>query len=228
MGWVKEGSGEAGIGQGGQHSSLNFKLWVFLFCEMAQRCLQEQACLSYQCFYLEPLWCHWPYFLWRKQVAPLDSSFLDCQLVTQNGIIYILYSALARPGKAYMWAAWHLVAFSNCFSNELVSPCFVIGSSAGAAGSCWPPSSHSLILSWAPRNLAVSFLWADLVGYAGKVLKDWRPHILDFLDNSDRKYCVLLSECVFQFRIWKTQPHLQNACSKCRCLGNDVSTFPPP
>lgn len=36
------------------------------------------------------------------KVAPLDSSFLDCQLLTQNGVIYILYSALAQSGKAYM------------------------------------------------------------------------------------------------------------------------------
>lgn len=142
-------------------------------------------------FYLEPLWRHRPYFLWRKQVAPLDSSFLDCQLVTRNGVIYILYSALAQPGKACMWTGWHLVAFSNCFPNEPLSPCFVIGSSAGAASSCWPPSSHSLILSRTPRNLAVSFLRADLVGYVGKVLKEWRPHILHFLDNSDN----IMSRC---------------------------------
>lgn len=49
------GSEEAGLSQGGQLSCLNVKLWVLLFCEMAQRCLQEQDCLSYQSFYLEAL-----------------------------------------------------------------------------------------------------------------------------------------------------------------------------
>lgn len=52
---VKEGSEEAGLSQGGQLSCLKVKLWVLLFCEMAQRCLQEQDCLSYQSFYLEAL-----------------------------------------------------------------------------------------------------------------------------------------------------------------------------
>lgn len=37
----------AGLSLGGQLSCLNSKLWGFLFCEMAQRCLQEQDCLSY-------------------------------------------------------------------------------------------------------------------------------------------------------------------------------------
>lgn len=129
---VKEGSKEAGLSQGGQLSCLNVKLWVLLFCEMAQRCLQEQDCLSYQSFYLEALWRHWPFFLWRKQVAPLAhlSFTVSCNLGRCH-LQSLLCLDTIREGVYVNRLA--LGAISNGFSHEQVSPCFVLSSLWGPA-----------------------------------------------------------------------------------------------
>lgn len=71
-----------GLGLGGQLPCLNSELWVFLSCAMAQRCLQEQDCLSYHSSLLgsslTSLACLPP----KETGCPVGSSFPECQLVT--------------------------------------------------------------------------------------------------------------------------------------------------
>jgi hypothetical protein len=76
------------------------KAWGSLVLHTGPTVFTGADCLSYHCFLLGHCWRHWAHFLSGKQVV-LGSSFLDHQLVSWAGVIYILCSALAGSEEAH-------------------------------------------------------------------------------------------------------------------------------
>lgn len=119
-----------GLGQEGQLSCLNLKLWVFLFCEMAQRCLQEQDCSS-SCLFLSgspvaslallplkergcPLWLILPW-LSAGSFGRYHLHSLRCRGTIREGT-YI--NRLALGGIRYLFSMWaHLIVRCHQFSG---------------------------------------------------------------------------------------------------------------
>ena len=163
---------------------------------MALRCLQEWDCLSYRIFLFgSPLTSLAPLPL--KDTGRLHgSSFLDCQLVTSDGVIYILSSALAQWWRhicAQASTQWPPVTGIQT-SRSHHAPSSALWRVGGAGGGqCSLPFPPPL---WALHNLAFSFLWANSASDNVTVLKAWWPYTFNLLGNSDWKYCVLLSGCV--------------------------------